>query len=48
MRKKVVLSCEECKNRNYSTMKDASSVERLEIKKFCKTCNKHTVHKETK
>ncbi|AWC27074.1 50S ribosomal protein L33 [Bacillus cytotoxicus] len=48
MRKKVVLSCEECKNRNYSTMKDMSSVERLEIKKFCKTCNKHTVHKETK
>ncbi|MCV5753185.1 50S ribosomal protein L33, partial [Escherichia coli] len=20
----------------------------LEIKKFCKTCNQHTVHKETK
>ncbi|MBJ8029735.1 50S ribosomal protein L33 [Bacillus cereus group sp. N21] len=48
MRKKVVLSCEECKNRNYSTMKDTSSVERLEIKKFCKICNMHTVHKETK
>ncbi|WP_416493166.1 50S ribosomal protein L33 [Bacillus mycoides] len=29
-------------------MKDTSSIERLEIKKFCKTCNQHTVHKETK
>ncbi|MDE6047332.1 MAG: 50S ribosomal protein L33, partial [Anaeroplasmataceae bacterium] len=21
---------------------------RIEVKKFCKTCNKHTIHKETK
>ncbi|MGF9966530.1 50S ribosomal protein L33 [Bacillus rhizoplanae] len=48
MRKKVVLACEKCNNRNYSTMKDTSSIERLEIKKFCKTCNAHMVHKETK
>ncbi|MEI4804171.1 50S ribosomal protein L33 [Bacillus sp. NPDC077411] len=48
MRKKVVLACEKCNNRNYSTMKDISSVERLEIKKFCKTCNAHMIHKETK
>ncbi|ENQ3080735.1 50S ribosomal protein L33 [Bacillus sp. JJ864] len=48
MRKKVVLACEKCNNRNYSTMKDTSSVERLEIKKFCKTCNAHMIHKETK
>ncbi|HDX9577434.1 MULTISPECIES: 50S ribosomal protein L33 [Bacillus] len=48
MRKKIVLACEKCNNRNYSTMKDTSSVERLEIKKFCKTCNAHMIHKETK
>ncbi|PGZ98867.1 50S ribosomal protein L33 [Bacillus pseudomycoides] len=48
MRKKVVLACEKCNNRNYSTMKDTSSVERLEIKKFCKACNAHMIHKETK
>ncbi|PGS52830.1 50S ribosomal protein L33 [Bacillus sp. AFS041924] len=48
MRKKVVLSCATCNNRNYSTMKNSSSAERLEMKKFCKTCNEHTTHKETK
>ncbi|WP_084158064.1 50S ribosomal protein L33 [Bacillus manliponensis] len=48
MRKKVVLACEKCNNRNYSTMKDTSSLERLEIKKFCKTCNMHSIHRETK
>ncbi|MFX3624932.1 MAG: 50S ribosomal protein L33 [Ectobacillus sp.] len=48
MRKKIVLSCTECNSRNYSTMKDAASAERLEIRKFCKVCNNHTVHRETK
>ncbi|MFB7141150.1 MULTISPECIES: 50S ribosomal protein L33 [unclassified Bacillus (in: firmicutes)] len=48
MRKKVVLSCTNCNNRNYSTMKNSTSIERLEMKKFCKTCNEHTTHKETK
>ncbi|WP_088003757.1 MULTISPECIES: 50S ribosomal protein L33 [Gottfriedia] len=49
MRKKVVLSCTTCNNRNYSTMKNSTTtVERLEMKKFCKTCNEHTTHKETK
>ncbi|MBP0727041.1 50S ribosomal protein L33 [Bacillus sp. RG28] len=48
MRKKVVLSCSTCNNRNYTTMKNSSLQERLEIKKFCKTCNEHTIHRETK
>ncbi|WP_028400842.1 50S ribosomal protein L33 [Ectobacillus panaciterrae] len=48
MRKKIVLSCTECNSRNYSTMKKAGSAERLEMKKFCKACNDHTIHKETK
>ncbi|WP_081415832.1 50S ribosomal protein L33 [Peribacillus kribbensis] len=49
MRKKVVLSCTECGSRNYSTESNkAASSERLEINKFCSTCNKHTLHKETK
>ncbi|WP_343797271.1 50S ribosomal protein L33 [Bacillus carboniphilus] len=48
MTKRIVLSCAECGSRNYSTDKTKPSVERLELKKFCSTCNAHTIHKETK
>jgi len=49
MRVKVILACEECLNRNYSTVKNKqSNVERLVVKKFCKRCGNHTMHKETK
>ena len=45
---KVILICEECLSRNYVTTKNKQSSERLELKKFCPKCNKHTLHKETK
>ncbi|NLI68802.1 MAG: 50S ribosomal protein L33 [Bacilli bacterium] len=49
MNKKVILACTVCLNRNYSTMKNTfKHPERLEIMKYCKYCNKHTLHKETK
>jgi large subunit ribosomal protein L33 len=49
MREKVILVCEECLSRNYTTEKNKlNTTERVVIKKFCKKCNKHTVHKETK
>lgn len=49
MRTKVILICEECLSRNYTYDKNKLiTPERMEIKKFCKRCNKHTVHKETK
>ncbi|WP_050613617.1 50S ribosomal protein L33 [Bacillus testis] len=49
MTSKVVLACKDCGSRNYSTVTNtASKKERLEIKKFCKICNTHTLHKETK
>lgn len=49
MRTKVILICEECLSRNYTYDKNKlNNPERMEIKKFCKRCNKHTVHKETK
>ncbi len=49
MRKKVILVCEECLSRNYTTTKNpAKTGERLELKKFCSTCNKYTIHKETR
>ncbi|TCT21060.1 LSU ribosomal protein L33P [Melghiribacillus thermohalophilus] len=49
MAKKVVLACSECSSRNYTTEKrDSASGSRLEIKKYCKKCGKHTLHRETK
>ncbi len=49
MREKIILVCEECLSRNYSTTKNKqTSTTRLELKKFCPKCNKMTLHKETK
>jgi large subunit ribosomal protein L33 len=48
MRTFVTLSCTVCKNRNYHTTKDKKKTERLELKKFCSACRKHTAHKEVK
>ncbi len=49
MRDKVKLACTECKNRNYDTMKNkTNTTERVELKKYCKFCKKHTLHRETK
>ncbi|MDO4778211.1 MAG: 50S ribosomal protein L33 [Tissierellia bacterium] len=49
MRDKVKLACTECKNRNYDTMKNKKNTsERIELKKYCKFCKTHTVHRETK
>ncbi len=48
MRKKVILICEACLSRNYSALKHKDSKERLVMKKFCKKCNAHTTHKESK
>jgi large subunit ribosomal protein L33 len=48
MRKKVILACEKCLSRNYSTMSKKDSQARLELKKFCNTCGTQTVHRETK
>ncbi len=43
------LQCSECGGRTYYTNKNRKQVERkLEFKKFCKFCRKHTVHKEVK
>ena len=47
----VTLACSECKARNYKTSKSpgATAGEKpLEIQKFCKQCQHHTLHRETK
>tara|TARA_B100000686_G_C16380088_1_gene757056 strand:+ start:519 stop:683 length:165 start_codon:yes stop_codon:yes gene_type:complete len=50
-RLKIVLVCEDCGARNYKRTK-ARKVgeiqERLELKKFCPACGKHTVHRESR
>lgn len=49
VRTKVILVCEECLSRNYTTTKNPQkNTERIEMKKYCKTCNKYTIHKETR
>ena len=49
MREIVNLQCTECKERNYSTTKNKKTTTgRLEFKKFCNRCRKHTPHKESK
>lgn len=47
--KKASLACSECGQRNYQMVPTQTGhTVRLEIKKFCRYCNKHTLHKETK
>ena len=49
MREMATLACNECKQRNYTTMKNKRKhPDRLEHKKYCRFCRKHTAHKETK
>jgi len=45
------MQCSACKQINYFTKKSKGleeKKEKLERKKFCNTCRKHTVHKESK
>ncbi len=49
MREKILLACDECKQRNYATKKNkANTKDRLVLKKYCPFCRKHTEHKETR
>ena len=50
----IALVCQECKKkgkitRNYVTSRNViNTKDKLELKKFCKTCRKTTIHKEGK
>ena len=49
MRVKITLACTECKQRNYNMMKEKKNhPERMETKKYCRFCKKHTTHRETR
>ena len=46
---KITLAFTECKQRNYNKeKKKKNSPDRLEMKKYCRFCKKHTLHRETK
>ncbi|MGD2161707.1 MAG: 50S ribosomal protein L33 [Anaerolineales bacterium] len=49
MRPVVTLECTECRERNYTTAKNRrNDPGRIELNKYCKRCQKHTLHRETK
>ncbi|MCR4420775.1 MAG: 50S ribosomal protein L33 [Clostridia bacterium] len=49
VRVNVTLACTECKERNYTTSKNKKNdPDRLELKKFCVRCGRHTLHRETR
>ena len=48
-RDKIILACQDCKERNYDTTKNKRlHPERVEYRKYCPRCRAHTQHKETK
>ena len=49
IRPKITMACAECKHRNYITKKNRrNDPDRIELKKFCPNCGKHTSHRETR
>ena len=43
------MACTDCKERNYATTKNKrNDPDRLELRKFCPRCRKHTSHREAK
>jgi large subunit ribosomal protein L33 len=49
VRPKITMACVECKNRNYITSKNRrNDPDRIQLKKFCPRCGKHTDHRETR
>ncbi|RJP73222.1 MAG: 50S ribosomal protein L33 [Candidatus Zixiibacteriota bacterium] len=48
-RENIILACGQCKRRNYTTTKNKRTQSgRVEYKKYCRFCNTHTSHKETR
>ena len=49
MQEVITIRCMDCKHRNYSTTKNKKNVtDRLELKKYCKWCRRHTSHREVR
>ncbi|MFS0644884.1 50S ribosomal protein L33 [Siminovitchia sp. 179-K 8D1 HS] len=49
MKRKITLACTECGLRNYTADNHKGGAgKRLTLKKYCRHCNAHTLHQETK
>ena len=49
MRDKVILQCGQCKRRNYNTTRNKKiKTTKLELKKYCRFCRCHILHKESR
>jgi len=49
MRELVALSCDQCKQKNYTTTKNKKTTpDKISLRKFCSVCRIHTSHRETK
>jgi len=49
MRNIITLACNDCKRRNYTSMKNKKNdPNRIEMKKYCPFCRTHTQHRETR
>lgn len=49
IRPKITLACVECRERNYITSKNRrNDPDRIQLKKFCIRCRRHTDHRETR
>lgn len=45
----ITLQCGDCRRRNYTTVKNKKNdPDRMELRKYCRWCRKHTAHRETK
>ena len=44
----IALKCTVCNSKNYTEYKTKNIKEKIELKKYCSKCQKHTNHKETK
>ncbi|MEE8462600.1 MAG: 50S ribosomal protein L33 [Acidobacteriota bacterium] len=49
MQENITFQCAECDRRNNTSTKNKRNVtDRLELKKYCKWCRHHTLHRELK
>jgi len=49
LREIITLACTECKRRNYTTTKNKNNDrDRIELRKYCRFCKTHTLHRETR
>ena len=45
----IALACSECRRRNYSTTRNKKKTpNKLELRKYCRFCRSHTIHRESK